>query len=158
MKTLKMMALTGVPFGLMLGLVNGIRNGWQSGLGSGVVCGLLFGFLIAFFLKRQAQRFEQLRPQYEPEGIVLDSPANLGGVGGWLFLTKQRCVFEPHKLNVGAKRVDMKLGDITEVRPAQGKLVRRFEIVAKGAAHSFLVENREQWLAAFTPLLAKTAS
>jgi len=142
----------------MLGLVNGIRNGWQSGLGSGVVCGFLFGFFIAMFLRRQARRFEQLRPQYEPEGILLDGPANLGGAGGWIFLTKQRLVFEPHKLNVGAKRVDVKLGDISEVRPAPGKLVRRFEVVAKGTTHSFLVENREQWLAAFTPLLAKTAS
>lgn len=158
MKLFKTMLLAGVPFGLMLGLVNGVRNGWQSGVGSGLICGALFGFLIAFFLRRQAQRFEQLRPQYEPEGIVLDAPANLGGAGGWLILTKQRLVFEPHKLNIGAKRVSVKLGDITEVRPAQGKLVRRFEVVEKGATHSFLVENREQWLAAFTPLLAKTAS
>ena len=158
MKFVKTMLLAGVPFGLMLGLVNGVRHGWQAGLGSGVVCGFLFGFLIAMFLRRQARRFEQLRPQYEPEGIVLDAPANLGGAGGWLVLTKQRIVFEPHKLQMGAKRVSVPLGDITEVRPASGKLVRRFEVVTKGATHSFLVENREQWLAAFTPLLAKTAS
>lgn len=158
MKLFKTMLLAGVPFGLMLGLVNGVRQGWQSGVGSGVVCGAVFGLLIGLFLQRQARRFEKLRPQYEPEGIVLDAPANLGGAGGWLILTKQRLVFEPHKFNMGAKTLSVKLGDITEVRPAHGKLVRRFEVVAQGAAHSFLVENREQWLAAFTPLLAKTAS
>ena len=158
MKLFKTMLLAGVPFGLMLGLVNGVRQGWQSGVGSGVLCGALFGFLIAFFLRRQAQRFEKLRPQYEPEGIVLDAPANLGGAGGWLILTKQRLVFEPHKLNVGAKRISVRLADITDVRPAQGKLVRRFEVVEKASTHSFLVENREQWLAAFTRLLARTAS
>ena len=56
-------------------------------------------------------------------------------------------------LNVGAKRISVRLADITDVRPAQGKLVRRFEVVEKASTHSFLVENREQWLAAFTPLL-----
>jgi hypothetical protein len=159
MRFIKTFALAAIPFGTAMGIVNGLRQGWKSGVGSGIVAGILFGFLIAFFLKRQAQRFEQLRPKYEPEGIVLDAPANLGGAGGWLILTKQRLVFEPHKLNTPAraKRVDVPLGKITEVRPASGKLVRRFEIVTAGATHSFLVENREQWLAAFTPLLALTS-
>ncbi|HTL32037.1 MAG TPA: hypothetical protein VL326_02865 [Kofleriaceae bacterium] len=158
MRFIKTFALAGIPFGLAMGVVNGLRQGWKSGLGSGIAAGILFGFLLAFFLKRQAQRFEQLRPKYEPEGIVLDAPANLGGVGGWLFLTKQRLVFEPHKLNLGGKRTDVKLGDIQEVRPGAGKLVRRFEVVVPGATHSFLVENRDQWLAAFTPLLAVTST
>jgi hypothetical protein len=104
-------------------------------------------------MSRQVRRFEKLRPKYEPEGIVLDAPANLGGAGGWLILTKKRLAFEPHKLNVGANRLELALGDISEVRPATGKLVRRFEVVARGQTHSFLVENREQWFAAFTPLL-----
>lgn len=154
MRFIKTFALAGIPFGLAMGVVNGIRQGWQSGLGSGIAAGILFGFLLAFFLKRQSQRFEQLRPTYEPEGIVLEAPANLAGAGGWLFLTKQRLVFEPHKLNLGGKRLEVTLGDITDVRPGAGKLVRRFEVLAAGSTHSFLVENREQWLAAFTPLLA----
>jgi len=153
MRLLKIFALAAIPFGLAMGLVNGIRHGWQSGVGSGVGCGVLFGLLITWFLKRQAQRFEALRPKYEPEGIVLDGGANLGGAGGWLFLTKQRVVFEPHKLNVGAKRVEIPLGDIKEVRPAAGKLVRRFELVTAGATHAFLVEKRDQWLQAFPALL-----
>jgi hypothetical protein len=157
MRFLKTFALAGIPFGLAMGVVNGLRQGWKSGLGSGVAAGILFGALITFFIMRQARRFEQLRPKYEPEGIVLDAPANLGGAGGWLILTKKRLVFEPHKLNVGAKHVSVPLEKISEVRPATGKLVRRFEVVVPGATHSFLVENREQWLAAFTPLLAVTA-
>jgi hypothetical protein len=156
MRFIKTFALAGIPFGLALGIVNGVRHGWKSGVGSGVACGIVFGFLLAFFMKRQAQRFDKLRPTYEPEGIVLDAPANLGGAGGWLILTKQRLVFEPHKLNLGGKRVEVKLGDITEIRPAAGKLVRRFEVVSRGATHTFLVENRDQWLAAFTPLLGVT--
>ena len=157
MRFLKTFLLAAVPFGLALGLVNGIRSGWQSGVGSGVLAGALFGFLITLFIQRQARRFEKLRPKYEPEGIVLDAPANLGGAGGWLILTKKRVVFEPHKMSVGAKLVEIPLGDIKEVRPSTGKLVRRFEIVTAGATHSILVENREQWLAAFTPLLGVTA-
>jgi hypothetical protein len=153
MRWFKTFLLAAIPFGLALGMVNGIRSGWQSGVGSGVLCGILFGGLITWFIQRQARRFEKIRPKYEPEGIVLDAPANLGGAGGWLILTKKRVVFEPHKLNVGAKRVDIPLGDIKEVRPATGKLVRRFDLVTSGATHSILVENREQWLAAFTPLL-----
>ncbi|HUS32773.1 MAG TPA: hypothetical protein VMZ53_29935, partial [Kofleriaceae bacterium] len=103
MRHLKTFLIAAIPFGVALGVVNGVRQGWKSGVGSGVLCGLLFGALITWFISRQARRFETLRPKYEPEGIVLDAPANLGGAGGWLILTKQRLVFEPHKLNVGAK-------------------------------------------------------
>jgi hypothetical protein len=157
MRFAKTFLIAAIPFGLALGLVNGIRSGWQSGVGSGVLCGVLFGGLITWFMHRQARRFEKIRPKYEPEGIVLDAPANLGGTGGWLILTKKRVVFEPHKLNVGGKPVEIPLGEIKEVRPASGKLVRRFELVTATATHSILVENRDQWLAAFTPLLAVSA-
>jgi hypothetical protein len=142
----------------MLGLVTGLRQGWQAGLGSGVTCGFLFGLLIATFMQRQAKNLDKLRPRYEKEGLVLCSPANLGGAGGWLFLTKQRLAFEPHKINLGGKHVSIPLADVHEVRPASGKLVRRFEVVTAKATHSFLVENRDEWLAAFTPLLGKTSS
>ena len=85
---------------------------------------------------------------------MLDGGANLGGAGGYLFLTKQRIVFEPHGANSkSAKRVEIPLGDIKEVRPAGGKLVRRFEVVTARGTHSFLVENRDAWLTAFAPLL-----
>lgn len=153
-QTLKIFVLAAVPFGLAMGLVNGVRSGLTSGIGSGVIAGLLFGAAIAGFVHYQANKFSKLRPKYEPEGLVIDGGANLGGVGGWLFLTKQRLVFEPHGANAkNAKRVEIPLGDIKEVKPGSGKLVRRFEVATANTSHSFLVENRDKWLESFAPLL-----
>lgn len=153
-QTFKIFVLAAVPFGLALGLVNGFRSGLSSGLGSGILCGLIFGGAIAGFVHYQVNKFAKLRPKYEPEGLVIDGGANLGGVGGWLFLTKQRLVFEPHGANnKSAKRVEIPLGNITEVKPASGRLVRRFEVATANTTHSFLVENREKWLESFAPLL-----
>jgi hypothetical protein len=153
-QTLKIFFLAAIPFGLALGLVNGFRSGLASGVGSGILCGLLFGAAIAGFVHYQSNKFAKLRPKYEPEGLVLDSGANVGGVGGWLFLTKQRLVFEPHGANAkSAKRIEIPLGDIKEVKPGGGKLVRRFEVVTASATHSFLVESRDKWLESFAPLL-----
>lgn len=157
-QTLKIFVLAAVPFGLALGLVTGLRSGLSSGLGAGLICGLLFGVAITGFIHYQTNKFAKLRPKYEPEGLVIDGGANLGGNGGFLFLTKQRLVFEPHGANSkSAKRVEIPLADIKEVKPAGGKLVRRFEVVTATATHSFLVENRDAWLEAFLPLLAWTA-
>jgi hypothetical protein len=158
-QTLKVFILAAIPFGLALGLVTGLRSGLSNGLGAGVICGLLFGIAIAGFVHYQTTKFQKLRPKYEAEGLVLDGGANLGGNGGFLFLTKQRLVFEPHGANSkSAKRVEIPLADIKEVKPAGGKLIRRFEVVTAGTTHSFLVENRDAWLEAFLPLLAWTAN
>lgn len=153
-QTLKIFALASIPFGLAMGLVNGMRSGLSSGLGSGIVTGLLFGAAITAFVRYQSNKFAKLRPKYEPEGLVIDGGANLGGIGGWLFLTKQRLVFEPHGANAkNAKRVEIPLGDIRGVSPGSGKLVRRFEVATANGSHSFLVENRDKWLESFAPLL-----
>lgn len=152
--TLKIFLLAALPFGIAMGLVNGVRSGLTSGLGSGTISGLLFGAAIAGFVHYQSNKFAKLRPKYEPEGLVLDGGANLGGTGGWLFLTKQRLVFEPHGANAkSAKRIEIPLGEIKGVAPGAGRLVRRFEVTAANGTHSFLVENRDKWLEAFAPLL-----
>lgn len=151
-KFLQLMAIAGIPFGGALGLVTGMKQGVASGVGAGVACGLMFGLAIATFIHVQSKKFGRLRPVYAKEGLAIDAGANLGGKGGWLFLTKQRLVFEPHGLDGGA-RVELPLGTITEVRPASGMLRRRFEVVADGKTYSFLVENRDKWLEAFAPLL-----
>ena len=152
--TLKIFLIAAVPFGLSLGLVNGFRSGLSSGLGSGILCGLLFGAAMAGFVHYQSNKFAKLRPKYEPEGLVIDGGANLGGAGGWLFLTKQRLVFEPHGANTkSAKRIEIPLSDIKEVKPASGRLARRFEVATANATHSFLVEHRDKWLESFAPLL-----
>ncbi|HSD91038.1 MAG TPA: hypothetical protein VLB44_26125 [Kofleriaceae bacterium] len=148
----QLMVMAGVPFGAAIGIVSGLKHGLASGLGSGIACGVMFGLAIATFVHVQSKKFGRLRPLYEKEGLIIDGGANLGGKGGWLFLTKQRLVFEPHGVG-GGSRVEIPLGTISEVRPASGLLVRRFEVVAAGKPLSFLVENRDRWLEAFAPLL-----
>jgi hypothetical protein len=150
---LQVFVMAGVPFGLTLGVVSGLQHGLASGLGAGIGCGLMFGLAIATFMHIQSKKFMRVRPQCDKEGLVIDGGANLGGKGGWLFLTKQRLVFQPHGGNVGASRVEVPLSTIKEVRPGSGKLVRRFEVVTATATYSFLVESRDKWLEAFAPLL-----
>ena len=149
---LKTAAATGVPFGLMMGLYHSSQHGSREGMWMGAVAGVLFGILIAFFQTRVAKRFDQVRVDYQSEGLLHDSAANLGRgfakTGGWLFLTKQRLVFEPHKVNVNTRRVEITLGDIVESRAPKGLFASRLELVTKqGDTFRFIVQERDLWLA-----------
>ena len=101
-----------------------------------------YGLLLPHF-GEEADRDKLLKGAQRAEELGFDSV--------WV---RDHLVFEPHGANSkSAKRVEIPLGDIKEVRPAGGKLVRRFEVVTARGTHSFLVENRDAWLTAFAPLL-----
>jgi hypothetical protein len=69
-------------------------------------------------------------------------------IGGWLVLTKQRLVFEPHKLNVGGKTLDIAADDIAGARPGDGVLPNKIAVVTRsGQTLSFVVRDRAAWLA-----------
>lgn len=153
MKTFATTALTtGVPFGLFMGGFFAVQNGMTEGMASGLACGVLFGLTMAWFATRQAKKFIAMRPQFAAEGLVHDGAASvssgIGKSGGWLFLTKQRLIFEPHKVNVGAKRIELALTEIAAARAPKGVFASRLEVTAKtGDAYRFIVRERDLWLA-----------
>jgi hypothetical protein len=147
-KFLRNAAITGVPFGIAMGLANSGRNG---GLVTAVVGGILFGGAMAGFMAYQEKRSAKLLAQYEPEGIVHHGPANhMAGlaVGGWLVLTRQRLVFEPHKANLGGKRLDIAADDIAGSRPGDGIVPNKIAVATRGGQTlQFVVRDRATWLA-----------
>src|SRR5215470_6508505 len=108
LRFIKMTALAGVPFGLLIGLfftfrsVNPFAVG-PFGLVLGLAAGLLFGLMVATFVAWQRSRFTREDPGLEGEHLLKQGPANhfrgLEGVGGWLYLTDKRLLFRSHRFN-----------------------------------------------------------
>lgn len=141
--------LAGALFGLAMGTYNGLRSGAGAGIASGILMGIVFGLAIAGFMFWNHSKAGAWRKEFEPEGLVRDAPANLGGAGGWLFLTKQRVVWIPHALNVGAKRLELSLGTITGAKPNGRKL----DVHTTAGQKTFLVRESDEWAAAISPAL-----
>ena len=76
------------------------------------------------------------------ETVVMDSSANLQrgaeSVGGRLFLTSQRLIFEPHSLNIQRGVATVPLGDIRQAAPCWTKLFNLLPV----APNSLDVETR----------------
>ena len=135
-------------FGVGMGAFNATRYGMTSGIASGLGMGVAFGLAVAGFLHWQHKKAGLAREQFGAEGLELDAPCNMGPAGGWLFLTKQRLVWIPHALNVGAKRVEIARADITSTK-AKG---RKLEILTTAAPQTFLLRATDEWAAAITSL------
>jgi len=133
----------GIPFGLAMGTFNGVQSGALPGLVSGVVMGVAFGLVLAGFVRWQSGKFDKIRPEFEAEGLELDGPANLGATGGWLFLSKRRLVFVPHKINLSTKRTEIPRGDIVESKATRA--ARGLEVVTKDGSHKFAVDPRDNF-------------
>jgi len=154
----KMALKTGVPFGIFMGVYQGFASRPPSvavGLIAGTASGVLFGATMGLFMRSQHKKAGVLREEPSAEGLLFDAAANLGAKGGWLFLTKQRLVFVPHKLNVGAKRIELAVKNIAALRENSGLRARGIDVgsVSEGGStqqHSFVVEKRDEWMKAIT--------
>lgn len=145
---LRTFLMTSIPFGLAMGLFYSTSAGLGRGLISGAAAGFAFGLAMAGFSQFQARRFKPFVRSLGSEGIVLDGPANLGSAGGWLVLTKQRLVFQPHKLNVGGQRMEIATDDIAGARRGDGLAPNKIAVVTRGnQTVQFVVRNRDAWLA-----------
>lgn len=142
---------TGVPFGIVMGLYFATQGSAGAALISGAVAAVPFGCVMAGFLEWQHKRSATLIARYESEGVFHHGPANhmaSTAIGGWLVLTKEHLVFEPHKLNIGGKRLELATGDIAGARPGDGVLPNKIAIVTRsGQTLQFVVRDRAAWLA-----------
>lgn len=90
------------------------------------------------------------------EIIVKEGPANatrgMEGVGGKLYLTNQRLIFESHAINFQTGTTEINITDITESgigRTMLFKLFRftpnMFYVVSNGQRFEFTVYGRKKW-------------
>ena len=93
------------------------------------------------------------------EKLVRDSAANLQRgletVGGWLYLTDQRLLFESHSFNIQNGPTEIHLSQIKATRPVWTKFLGFLPIFPNSLAvstgdkeYSFVVSNRGLWASA----------
>jgi hypothetical protein len=119
--------------GLILALVSG-------------VFGTLFGY---WLFGRRARKTDGMRAKLEAEGIIKDAQASLSALWthteGWLFLTKQRLVFEPFDSAHAKLGFDASLVAI-ETALVRGWFLReRVEVSAHGTTRRLAVDEPADW-------------
>lgn len=149
-------AAFGIPMGIIAGIVVGIARGVSAGaLAGGIVtiaAGLPFGLVMGLFIVLQRQRVEKNRPELTGGDLVHDGPANhffnYEGVGGWLFLTKERLLFRSHKFNIQRHELSIALDDIAEVQPVRTAKIfpNGLRVVTRlGQDERFVVQENRVW-------------
>lgn len=108
------------------------------------------------------ERLGQSQPSHlrENEIVVKQGRANLQrgieAVGGQLYLTDRRLVFEAHKFNVQSAPLQIDLGSVVDVRKCWTRLLGIVPSVPNsiavttrdGTVHRFVVWGRESWISA----------
>lgn len=156
-------AAFGVPMGIVAGIVVGIARGVSGGVPAGgivaIAAGLPFGLMVGFFTVLQRQRVDKTRPEFKGEELVHDGPANhflnYEGVGGWLFLTKERLFFRSHHFNIQRHELSIAVDDIAEVQPV--RTARIFSnglrvVTRSGRDERFVVQQHRRWCEQITRL------
>ena len=103
------------------------------------------------------------------ETVVREGAANLQkgieAVGGKLWLTNQRLVFESHALNVQSGITEINLSDVKMVRPCWTKFLNLIPLfpnslrieTADGKHHQLVLFGRSKWKSAIDDLVANPA-
>jgi len=104
------------------------------------------------FMAIQRRRFSRARVELIGEQLLHDGPANHflngEGVGGWLFLTKERLLFRSHQFNVQRHELSVPLKEIAEVQPV--RTARIFPnglrlVTRSGKEERFVVREHGRW-------------
>ncbi|MBN1954179.1 MAG: hypothetical protein JW900_03920 [Anaerolineae bacterium] len=94
------------------------------------------------------------------EQIVKEGAANLQKnietVGGKLYLTSQRLVFEAHKINIQGGRTEVELSNIQSLRPCWTRFLGLIPLfpnslavfTKQGKEYRFVLSGRHAWAAA----------
>lgn len=152
LRVLRMMVLTGVPFGLLMGLLPGLLVNYQIGLMVGIPSGILFGLALALFSEAQRKRLDSAGDTFEGESVVYRSLANhfYNGEarGGFLILTSNRLAFRSHGFNAQNQQMDIPLEQIAASAPTltMGIIPNGLSVWKKdGAQENFVVQGRKEW-------------
>jgi hypothetical protein len=124
-----------------------------SGLIAGLISGFLFGWLMGLFSKSKFVQ-ETTKIQLDPnETMLFHTPANhfkgMEGVGGKLYLTNRRLVFQSHKLNIQNHQLSINVSDIRNAdryKPS-GIINNGLTIIRNNdTTEKFVVEEADEWV------------
>jgi len=138
--------LAGLPFGIVMGLFFSLIFG--EGILPGLAVGVFFGVGMAAFQGRGKGN----PPAFDGEKVLFQSLANhfrgVESVGGWLVLTDQRLLFQPHRLNIQKEEWSVHLSDLIRLEPRRtlGFLPNGLGAVTATGEERFVVEERMLWL------------
>jgi hypothetical protein len=157
LRYIKTFLSTSIPFGLFMGLYYALIMSYNTtsivilSLGSGVFFGLCMTALVASpGLKQSAT------PQFHSdEHILKSSPANhvsrLITIGGWLYLTNKRLIFQSHTFVQPSYERIFSLATITDAQPSMTAWIvpNGLTITTRdGQIERFVVAQRQEWSAA----------
>jgi len=104
------------------------------------------------------------------EQITRDGRANaqrgLEAVGGHLYLTDHRLIFESHAFNIQRGNIILDLADIVSVEPAWARLLGFIPLVpnsvkvrlGSGKGYRFVVKDKSQWVTDISAALESKAA
>jgi len=151
--------ISGVIFTITIFLIDSFSNEIKINhiLLQGFVFTVLFGFgfplLMEKLTKRQLAKVKN--PELtENETIIKEDGANLfhnffNAIGGKLFLTEKRLIFNSHKFNLPNSTITIQLEDISEIieRKTIGIINNGLRIKTKnGLRYDFVVNDRNNWI------------
>jgi hypothetical protein len=99
-------------------------------------------------------RFYKQKLPIGDEQLLKESPANLvrtvGRVGGWLYLTDQRLLFQPHRFNTNKDELSIPLLEIEEVGDyaVAGWIPTGLQITTSEGLRRFVINVRGAWIKA----------
>ena len=137
---LLMIALYGVPMGILFGLS---RSSLLVGVILGVLSGFLFTLLMFLFIKFQEKKFSKMRQELEKEKkIICDGGATINGNGGWMFLTENGIEFYPHKINISREEIKIPINMIDDVTTHRNQIIIN---TADKSTVAVVVSHNKEW-------------
>lgn len=149
---------SGLTYGILLFLFDSLREDvvFYRILLQAVLFGVFFGLCFPWIMKKLGKGLSQSikSPELgENEVLVFEEGANLFrnkfiADGGKLFLTNERLVFVPHKINLKTSQTSIDLKEIQKISPrkSSGIIDNGLRVHTTDARYDFVVNEREKWL------------
>lgn len=151
--SLKPALLFGTLFGLGIGLFSCLTKGVLNGVKTGIIMGAFSGLLIWGFEFFQSKIFKKNSQKIVGnETIVFEGGANhfkgTEAVGGWLYLTNKKLIFQSHNYNVQNHKLVIPLNQITSIRTSltHGYMPTGLQVVTNDGVEKFVVFKRKEWV------------
>ncbi|HVY48570.1 MAG TPA: hypothetical protein VHB21_21925 [Minicystis sp.] len=147
-------ATAGLAFGVLFGLFQALmHHDAAGGAAAGVLGGSLFGVVTALIARAKSRELAAPAVDDQGEAVLFQGPANhfkgMEGVGGRLYLTRERLRFKSHRLNVQVHEASYPLDAILSVEPTRtlGLIPNGLAVeLTDGRRERFVVNGRGEWV------------
>jgi hypothetical protein len=123
------------------------------GISTVIFASFLYGLLMSAFIKSKFVKNTTKISTQPDETILFETPANhfksIEAVGGKLYLTNQRLIFQSHKLNIQNHQLSINLNDIDNVHRYKtlGMIDNGLSITTNNSTtKNFVVEQPAKWI------------